>query len=139
MFTVDDCKVIQVPIVPEPRGNLSFVEENRHIPFPIRRLYWLYDVPGGAERGSHAHKKLYQFIIAASGSFRVVLDDGKEKRSFFLNRSYQGLLVPPGLWRDLEDFSSGAVCMVLASEYYDEDDYIRDYQEFLEFRKTSSR
>lgn len=134
-MNLSDCKIIDLPIIPDERGNLSFVEENRHIPFTIKRLYWLYDVPGGAERGSHAHKTLYQLIIAASGSFQVVLDDGREKRSFFLNRSYQGLLVPPGLWRTLEDFSSGAVCMVLASELYDADDYIRDYQEFLEFRK----
>ena len=134
-MNLGDCKIIDLPIIPDERGNLSFVEENRHIPFTIKRLYWLYDVPGGAERGSHAHKSLYQLIIAASGSFQVVLDDGREKRSFFLNRSYQGLLVPPGLWRTLEDFSSGAVCMVLASELYDADDYIRDYQEFLEFRK----
>ena len=134
-MNLGDCKIIDLPIIPDERGNLSFVEENRHIPFTIKRLYWLYDVPGGAERGSHAHKSLYQLIIAASGSFQVVLDDGREKRSFFLNRSYQGLLVPPGLWRTLEDFSSGAVRMVLASELYDADDYIRDYQEFLEFRK----
>jgi dTDP-4-dehydrorhamnose 3,5-epimerase-like enzyme len=131
---LSDCKLIDLPVVPDERGNLSFIEENRHIPFDIKRVYWLYDVPGGATRGAHAHKKLYQLIIAASGSFRVTLDDGTQKRSFFLNRSYQGLLVVPGIWRDLDDFSSGAVCMVLASELYDADDYIRDYGDFLSFK-----
>lgn len=130
-----DCKIIHLPVIPDERGNLSFVEENRHIPFEIKRVYWLYDVPGGASRGAHAHRKLYQLLIAASGSFRVTLDDGHNKQSFFLNRSYQGLLVPPGIWRDLDDFSSGAVCMVLASELYDADEYIRDYQEFLKFKR----
>jgi len=133
-MTLSDCKLINLPVFPDERGNLSFIEENRHIPFDIKRVYWLYDVPGGATRGAHAHKKLYQLIIAASGSFRVTLDDGRNKESFFLNRSYQGLLVSPGIWRDLDDFSSGAVCMVLASELYDADDYIRDYEEFLKFK-----
>ena len=136
-MNLSECKIIQLPVIPDERGNLSFVEDNRHIPFEIKRVYWLYDVPGGASRGAHAHRELYQLIIAASGSFRVTLDDGREKKSFFLNRSYQGLLVPPGIWRDLDDFSSGAVCMVLASELYDAKDYIRDYEEFLKFKRES--
>jgi dTDP-4-dehydrorhamnose 3,5-epimerase-like enzyme len=134
-MNLSECRILQLPVIPDERGNLSFVEENRHIPFEIKRVYWLYDVPGGASRGAHAHRNLYQLIIAASGSFRVTLDDGHNKKSFFLNRSYQGLLVPPGIWRDLDDFSSGAVCMVLASELYDADEYIRDYQEFLKFKR----
>lgn len=136
-MNLSDCKIIHLPVIPDERGNLTFVEENRHVPFDIKRVYWLYDVPGGASRGAHAHKELYQLIIAASGSFRVTLDDGREKKSFFLNRSYQGLLVPPGIWRDLDDFSSGAVCMVMASEFYDAKDYIRDYEEFLKFKRES--
>lgn len=136
-MNLSECKIIQLPVIPDERGNLSFVEDNRHIPFEIKRVYWLYDVPGGASRGAHAHRELYQLIIAASGSFRVTLDDGRNKESFFLNRSYQGLLVPPGIWRDLDDFSSGAVCMVLASELYDAKDYIRDYEEFLKFKGES--
>ena len=136
-MNLSECRIIQLPVIPDERGNLSFVEENHHIPFEIKRVYWLYDVPGGASRGAHAHRELYQLIIAASGSFRVTLDDGRNKESFFLNRSYQGLLVPPGIWRDLDDFSSGAVCMVLASELYDAKDYIRDYEEFLKFKRES--
>lgn len=134
MKTVDDVEIIQLPRILDKRGNLSVAEQFNHVPFEIKRVYWLYDVPGGESRGSHAHKTLSQLIIAASGSFRVTLDDGKNKRSFFLNRPYQGLLVHPGLWRDLEDFSSGSVCMVLASEVYKEEDYIREYDEFLKFR-----
>ena len=134
MKTVDDVEIIQLPRILDERGNLSVAEQFNHVPFEIKRVYWLYDVPGGESRGSHAHKTLSQLIIAASGSFRVTLDDGKNKRSFFLNRPYQGLLVPPGFWRDLEDFSSGSVCMVLASEVYKEEDYIREYDEFLKFR-----
>ena len=134
MKTVDDVEIIQLPRILDERGNLSVAEQFNHVPFEIKRVYWLYDVPGGESRGSHAHKTLSQLIIAASGSFRVTLDDGKNKRSFFLNRPYQGLLVHPGLWRDLEDFSSGSVCMVLASEVYKEEDYIREYDEFLKFR-----
>lgn len=137
MKTVDEVKIIQLPRILDNRGNLSVAEEFNQVPFEIKRVYWLYDVPGGESRGSHAHKTLSQLIIAASGSFRVTLDDGKDKRSFFLNRPYQGLLVPPGFWRDLEDFSSGSVCMVLASDVYKSEDYIRDYDEFLEFRKEN--
>lgn len=131
MGHVKQCRLIDLPKITDPRGNLSFIEGGRHIPFEIKRVYYLYDVPGGSDRGSHAHKSLHQFIVAMSGSFDVVLDDGREKKRFHLNRSYYGLYVCPMMWRDLDNFSSGAVCMVLASDYYDEADYIRDYQEFL--------
>lgn len=126
-----DCKLIQLPKISDPRGNLTFIEGGNHVPFDIKRVYYLYDVPGGSDRGSHAHKKLHQFIVAMSGSFDVVLNDGAETKRFHLNRSYMGLYVCPMMWRDLDNFSSGSVCMVLASERYDESDYIRDYQEFL--------
>ena len=114
---------------------LTVVENGRTLPFDVKRVYYLYDIPGGEERGSHAHRELEQLIIAASGSFTVILNDGKCKRSFFLNRPYQGLYVKPGMWRDLEDFSSGAVCLVLASDVYKAEDYIRDYDEFKQFRQ----
>jgi hypothetical protein len=116
------------------KGNLTVVENNKTVPFEVKRSYYLYDVPGGESRGGHAHKALSQLIIAASGSFTVTLDDGKVKRTFVLNRPYQGLYVVPGIWRTLDDFSSGAVCMVLASEGYDEHDYIRDYEEFINYK-----
>ena len=124
-------KLIDLPKISDPRGNLTFVEGDNHIPFALERVYYLYDVPGGAERGGHAHKELQQLIIAMSGSFDVVLSDGKETRRFHLNRSYYGLYVPTMLWRELDNFSSGAVCLVLASNKYDEDDYYRDYNEYL--------
>lgn len=116
------------------KGNLSVVENGSTLPFDIKRVYYLYDIPGGSSRGAHAHKELEQLIVAASGSFTVTLDDDKQKRSFFLNRPYQGLYVKPGIWRELEDFSSGAVCMVLANDIYKEEDYIRDYDVFLKYR-----
>ena len=128
---LNDCKLIDLPKISDPRGNLSFIESGRHIPFDIQRVYYLYDVPGGSDRGSHAHKGLHQFIVAMSGSFDVVLDDGTEKKRFHLNRSYYGLYVCPMMWRELDNFSSGAVCMVLASSHYDEADYIRDYSNFI--------
>ena len=112
------------------------VQNGETVPFDVKRVYYLYDVPGGESRGAHAHKELSQLIVAASGSFRVTLDDGNVKRSFTLNRPYQGLYVKPGIWRDLDDFSSGAVAMVLASEKYDAADYIRDYDEFITFRHS---
>lgn len=121
---------IEFPIVHEPRGNLSFIEGGRHVPFDIKRVYYLYDVPGGATRGGHAHRTINQVIIALSGSFDVILDDGKVREKVSLNRSYYGLLLPNMIWRELENFSSGAVCMVLASDFYDEGEYIRDYEEF---------
>ncbi|MEH1934001.1 MAG: FdtA/QdtA family cupin domain-containing protein [Nostoc sp.] len=126
-----NCKIINFPKITDPRGNLTFIEGGRHIPFEIQRVYYLYDVPGGAERGGHAHQQLQQLIIAMSGSFDVVLDDGYEKKCFHLNRSYYGLYICPMVWRELENFSSGSVCMVLASTFYEEADYYRNYQEFL--------
>ncbi|MBP5257689.1 MAG: WxcM-like domain-containing protein [Prevotella sp.] len=132
---VYDCTIIELSKHHSPQGNISVVENNKDVPFEVKRTYHLYDVPGGESRGSHAHKELSQLIIAASGSFKVTLDDGEVKRSFILNRPYQGLLVVPGIWRTLEDFSSGSVCMVLASELYDADDYIHDYDEFLAYKR----
>lgn len=136
LSNVFDCSMIELDRHhSDRRGNLTVVENGKTLPFDVKRVYYLYDVPGGESRGAHAHKELSQLIIAASGSFSVTLDDGKCKRSFFLNRPYQGLYVKPGMWRTLEDFSSGAVCMVLASDVYKKEDYIRDYSEFVEFRK----
>lgn len=133
--TVYDCTIIELDKHHSDRkGNITVVENNKDIPFEVRRTYYLYDVPGGESRGAHAHKELSQLIIAASGSFTVTLNDGKVKRSFLLNRPYQGLYVVPGIWRDLDDFSSGSVCLVLASHEYDEADYIRNYEEFLKFK-----
>ncbi len=130
-MTLANCKLVDLPKISDPRGNLTFIEGGgRHIPFDIKRVYYLYDVPGGSERGGHAHKALSQLIIAMSGSFDVVLDDGHDKRRFHLNRSYTGLFVCPMIWRELDNFSSGSVCMVLASNLYDEDDYYRDYGDF---------
>ena len=129
-----DCKMVDLPKIADPRGNLSFIEGGNQIPFDIQRVYYLYDVPGGAERGGHAHKGLHQLIIAMSGSFDVLLDDGKEKKRFHLNRSYNGLYVCPMIWRELDNFSSGSVCMVLASNKYDENDYYRDYAGFMRAR-----
>ena len=131
MADVDFCRIIELPKISDPRGNLTFIEANRHIPFGIERVYYLYDVPGGAERGGHAHKALHQLIVAMSGSFDVVLDDGKKKKSVHLNRSYYGLYICPMIWRELTNFSSGSVCMVLASAAYDEADYFRCYDEFV--------
>ena len=134
--SVYDCTIIELDKHHSNRkGTLSVVQNGDTIPFDVKRVYYLYDVPGGESRGAHAHKELSQLIVAASGSFTVTLDDGKVKRSFLLNRPYQGLLVVPGIWRDLDDFSSGSVCMVLASHPYDKEDYIRDYDEFLEYKK----
>lgn len=130
-MAITDCKIINLPKIHEPRGNLTFIEGERHVPFKIQRVYYLYDVPGGSERGGHAHKGLHQLIVAMAGSFDVVIDDGKEKQRFHLNRSYYGLYLCPMIWRELDNFSSGSVCIVLASNHYDESDYYRDYQEFL--------
>lgn len=128
---IDKCEIITLPQITDSRGNLSFIEGGNHIPFNIERVYYLYDVPGGAERGGHAHKGLQQLIIAMSGSFDVVLDDGVNKKRVHLNRSHMGLYVCPMIWRELDNFSSGSVCMVLASNKYDETDYYRNYDEYL--------
>src|SRR5450759_4045428 len=128
---IENCKLIELPKISDPRGNLTFIEGMQHIPFEIRRVYYTYDVPGGTDRGGHAHKALHQLIIAMSGSFDVTLNDGRNKKKFHLNRSYQGLYVCPMIWRDLDNFSSGSVCMVLASNIYEESDYYRDYNEYL--------
>lgn len=135
-YNVEDCGIIELDRHHSQRkGDISVVENGKEVPFDVKRIYYLYDVPGGADRGGHAHKELYQLIIAASGSFTVTLDDGTNKKAFTLNRPYQGLLVKPGIWRTLTDFSSGSICMVLASEKYDEKDYIREYMNFIKFRK----
>lgn len=127
-----NCKLITLPKHSDHRGNLTFVEEQRHVPFDIKRVYYLYDVPGGAERGGHAHKELQQLLIAVSGSFDVVLDDGHERQRVHLNRPYTGLYISTMIWRELDNFSSGSVCLVLASTMYDEADYYRDYESFRE-------
>lgn len=132
---VNDCKVIDLRKISDPRGNLTPIEGGGDIPFDIKRVYYLYDVPSGESRGGHAHKELRQLIIAANGSFTITLDDGENKKAITLNRPYQGLLIVPGIWRDLDDFSSGAVMMCLASEHYVESDYIRDYDDFLKYKK----
>ncbi len=129
-MSLDDCRIIQLPRIQDPRGNLTFIEGGAHVPFDIRRVYYLYDVPGGSHRGGHAHKALHQLIIAMSGSFDVVLNDGRAERRVHLNRSYFGLYLCPMIWRELDNFSSGAVCMVLASAPYTEDDYIRDFLDY---------
>lgn len=133
--TVYDCSIIEIDKHHHDKGNISVVENVKTIPFEIKRVYYLYDVPGGESRGGHAHKELRQLIVAASGSFDVTLDDGNIKRTFSLNRPYQGLLVVPGIWRELNNFSSGSVCLVLASMEYDEHDYIRKYNEFIILKK----
>ncbi|MBQ7381464.1 MAG: WxcM-like domain-containing protein [Paludibacteraceae bacterium] len=133
--TIADCKLIDLRKISDRRGNLTVIEGNQDIPFDVKRVYYLYDVPGGESRGAHAHKALYQLIIAANGSFTVTLNDGKHKKAYNLNRSYYGLLVVPGIWRVLDDFSSGAVLLCLASEHYEEDDYIRNYKEFKKYKK----
>ncbi len=138
MTTVYDCSVIELSKHHSDRkGNLSVVENEISVPFDVKRTYYLYDVPGGESRGGHAHKGLHQLIVAVSGSFSVTLDDGSIKRTYTLNRPYQALLVVPGIWRTVDDFSSCAVCMVLASEGYTEDDYIRSYEDFMTFKKQS--
>jgi hypothetical protein len=130
-MSIKDCSLIDLPRVNDPRGNLTFIEGGHHIPFQLKRVFYLYDVPGGALRAGHALKKCQQFIIAASGSFDVVLDDGFEKRRYQLNRSYYGLYVPPLVWREIDNFSSNSICVVLASELFDEGDYYREYDDFL--------
>lgn len=131
-MSLRDCQIIELPKISDPRGNLTFIEGNRHLPFEIKRIFYLYDVPGGAWRAGHALRSCYQFIIAVAGSFDVMLDDGKERQRYHLNRSYYGLHIPPLIWREIDNFSSGSVCMALASEFYSEDDYLREYHIFLQ-------
>jgi dTDP-4-dehydrorhamnose 3,5-epimerase-like enzyme len=133
-MNLSDCAIIELPKIGDPRGNLTFVEGSRHIPFDIKRVFYLYDVPGGAERGGHALKSCEQFLVAMSGSFDVVLDDGSSKQRCHLNRSYYGLYIPPMIWREMDNFSSGAVCLALASTVYDADDYYYDYDEYRRVR-----
>lgn len=138
--TVFDCTLIELDKHhSDAKGNISVVENGKAVPFQVKRTYYLYDVPGGGSRGAHAHKELQQLIVAASGSFDVTLDDGNVKRTFTLNRPYQGLLVVPGIWRDLNNFSAGSVCLVLASEKYNESDYIRDYNDFIIYKIKNNR
>lgn len=132
--SVYDCSIVELPLNHRNKGNLTAVENGESIPFDVRRIYYLYDIPAGESRGGHAHKQLQQLIVAASGSFSVVLSDGKVKRTFTMNRPFNGLFIPAGIWRELEDFSSGSVCLVLASREFDEEDYIRDYQEYETWR-----
>jgi dTDP-4-dehydrorhamnose 3,5-epimerase-like enzyme len=129
-----DCRIIDLPKISDPRGNLTFIEGNKHIPFSIKRAYWIYDVPGGEKRGGHAYKTLHEYIVALSGSFDVILDDGREKKTFSLNRSYFGLYVPNMIWRTIENYSTNGVTLILASEHYLPEDYIRDYATFLRER-----
>jgi dTDP-4-dehydrorhamnose 3,5-epimerase-like enzyme len=131
--------LIDLPKVHDPRGNLTFIEGTRHIPFEIKRVFYLYDVPGGETRAGHANKKLEQFIVAMSGSFDIVLDDGHSRKTYALNRSYYGLYIPGMIWREIENFSSGSVCLVLASDFYDAEDYYREYNEFLAAVKGEKR
>ena len=133
--SVYDCVMLPLNKIHNRAGNITIVEGNENVPFDVKRIYYLYDIPGGEDRGGHAHKELRQLIVAASGSFNILLDDGKNKKIVTLNRPDYGLLVVPGIWRDLMDFSSGAICMVLASEGYSEDDYIREYQDFEDYKK----
>lgn len=130
---IESVRVINLPKISDPRGNLSVIEELKDIPFKIERTYWIYDVPGGEERGGHAYKENQEFIVALSGSFDVLLDDGKEKKIFPLNRSYYGLYVPKGIWREMVNFSTNSLALILSSTKYDPEDYIRNYQEFLQF------
>lgn len=129
MTTIEDCQLLRFGSINDARGNLTVVEGGIDVPFAIARTYWLYDVPGGESRGGHTHKQLWQLIVSASGSFEVLIDDGRDRKTVFLNRSYYGLLIPSMIWRELTNFSSGSVCLVLASEHFDESDYYREYSE----------
>lgn len=137
-MSIESCTLVNLPKIADPRGNLTFIEGGRHVPFPIKRVFYLYDVPGGADRGGHALKQCHQFLIAMSGSFDVILDDGTEKKRIQLNRSYYGLYLPPMIWREMDNFSSGSVCLALASECYSEGDYFRDYSSFMNALKSAS-
>lgn len=135
MTTVEDVKLVELPRFLDARGNLSFAEQNNHIPFEIKRTYWIYDVPGGEARGGHAFKQNQEFVIALSGSFDVIVDDGQNKKTFTLNRSYYGLYMPAGLWRAMANFSTNSLALEFGSEHYNENDYVRDYSEFLKLKK----
>jgi len=132
--TVFDCSLIELPKIKDRSGNITVIENNIHIPFAINRVFYLYDIPGGEDRGAHAHINCHQFLVAASGSFEVLLDDGKVKKTIMLNQSFRGIHIPPGIWASEINFSSGAICLVLASHKYDEKDYIRDYKEYLKIK-----
>ncbi len=133
-MTIKDCKIIELPRFLDARGNLSFAEQNNHILFEIKRTYWIYDVPGGEARGGHAFKENQEFIVALSGAFDIVVDDGQQKKTFSLNRSYYGLFVPAGLWREMNNFSTNSVALEFGSKHYDREDYIRDYNTFLNLK-----
>ena len=133
-MTVDDVRIIELPKFLDARGNLSFAEQNNHIPFEIKRTYWIYDVPGGENRGGHAFKQNEEFIVALSGAFEVIVDDGNQKKRFTLNRSYYGLYVPAGLWREMENFSTNSLALEFGSIHYDEKDYVRSYDEFKKLK-----
>ena len=135
MENMETCRIISLPKIADPRGNLTFIEGNNHIPFRIRRAYWIYDVPSGEIRGGHSYRDLQEVIIAVSGSFDVVIDEGMGKKVYSLNRSYYGLYVPKMVWRDLENFSTNSLCLILASEIYDEQDYIRNYDEYVALKR----
>ena len=134
MVTVNDCSVIDLDRNKNRAGNISIIENNSNFPFEVKRVFYIYDIPGGEDRGAHAHRECHQFLIAVSGSFEIEMDDGKNKRTVMLNRPYYGLHIPPGIWAAEKGFSSGAVCLVLTSHKYNEDDYIRYYSDFLKFR-----
>jgi len=132
----DGVAIIDLPKIEDPRGNLSIIEEQNHVPFEVKRVYWIYDVPGGQVRGGHAFKRQEEFIVALSGSFDVVVDDGSAQRKYHLNRSYFGLYIPPGFWRHMEEFSTNSLALIVSSEQYDQGDYIRDYEEFLSYNNA---
>ncbi len=135
-ITIYDCPIVHLNKIENRAGNITPIENNRDIPFDIKRVFYLYDIPGGEDRGAHAHKKCHQFLIAASGCFDIFLNDGKNKKTVTLNRPYFGIHIPPGIWAAEQSFSSGAICLVLVSELYDETDYIRDYKNFLKFKNV---
>ena len=135
MSTVDDVIIVELPKFTDPRGNLSFVEQLNHIPFEIKRTYWIYDVPGGESRGGHAYKSNEEFIVSLSGAFDVIVDDGQQKKKFTLNRSYYGLFIPAGLWREMENFSTNSLALEFGSKYFDKNDYVRDFELFKKLKK----
>ena len=137
-MSISDCRIIDLPKFLDPRGNLSFAEQNNQIPFEIKRTYWIYDVPGGENRGGHAFRETEEFIIALSGAFDVIVDDGNERKTFSLNRSYYGLYIPKGMWREMENFSTNSLALEFASTVYDEGDYIRDYDEYLKLKANGT-